>query len=154
MEIIVVSDSHGKNSALQTVLDQHQSSQAFIHCGDMECDPKTFPQFVCVKGNNDLFYDVPDERFIEINQHRIYITHGHHFAYQKRTELMAKKALENDCDIVLFGHSHVTFDKTIFGVRLINPGSIWRSRDALGPSYAIITLLPNEIKTQFVFLNK
>ena len=77
MKIVVVSDSHGRDDALEYVLQQHGDAYAYIHCGDIDADPGTFPRFVTVGGNNDIFYDYPDEQILSIGTHRIFIVHSH-----------------------------------------------------------------------------
>lgn len=66
MKIVVVSDSHGRDDALEYVLQQHGDAYAYIHCGDIDADPGAFPRFVTVGGNNDIFYDYPDEQILSI----------------------------------------------------------------------------------------
>ena len=47
------------------------------------------------------------------------------------------------CDVVMFGHTHEFLDEEYKGIRLINPGSCFRSRDNSGPSYALINIEEN-----------
>lgn len=152
MKIIVVSDSHGKDEVLDKVVEQYPHADMFIHCGDIEADEARFPQFITVLGNNDLFYDYPEYRIIEADAHRILVIHSHQFMYHARGEQMAKRARGLGCDIVCYGHTHVAADDTVDGVRLINPGSIWRSRDGREPSYAIMDLEHGEVSISFEFL--
>ena len=107
MKIVVVSDSHGRDDALEYVLQQHGDAYAYIHCGDIDADPGAFPRFVTVGGNND---------------------------------------------IVCYGHTHIAADETVDGIRLINPGSLWRSRDGRGPSYALLNIDGDTVDVQFEFL--
>lgn len=152
MKIVVVSDSHGRDEALEYVLKQHPDADAYIHCGDIEAEEGLFPSFLTVRGNNDLFCDYPDERVVPAGVHRIFVVHSHQFIYSKRSEKMAEAAKERGCDIVCYGHTHVANDETVDGVRLINPGSLWRSRDGRGPSYAILTIDGDDIDVVFEFL--
>ena len=82
MKIVVVSDSHGRDDALEYVLQQHGDAYAYIHCGDIDADPGAFPRFVTVGGNNDIFYDYPDEQILSIGTHRIFIVHSHQFMFE------------------------------------------------------------------------
>ncbi|WP_416325343.1 metallophosphoesterase family protein [[Eubacterium] hominis] len=152
MKVILVSDSHGKDDALEMILKQYPDADAYVHCGDIETYPECFPQFVTVRGNNDVFYEYPEEQVLHIGGHGIYVTHSHHFMYSKRLEQMALKAKSLDCDVVFYGHTHIAADDTIDGVRIINPGSIWRSRDGRGPSYAVIDMDEDHIQVEFIFL--
>lgn len=152
MKVIIVSDSHGRDDKLQDILDKHTDADAFIHCGDIESDPSSFPQYVTVKGNNDMFFDYPDERVIRVGAHQFYIVHSHQFMFSRRVEQMVKKAKELQCDVVCYGHTHVAFYEVHQGVHVINPGSLWRSRDGRAPSYAIMTLQNETVDVEFVFL--
>lgn len=60
MKVILVSDSHGKDDALEMILKQYPDADAYVHCGDIETYPECFPQFVTVRGNNDVFYEYPE----------------------------------------------------------------------------------------------
>lgn len=42
MEIVVVSDSHGRNDILKTIQEKHPNAKLFIHCGDLEDDPMNY----------------------------------------------------------------------------------------------------------------
>ena len=82
------------------------------------------------------------------------MTHSHLFGYQKRLERMAQTAKENDCDILLYGHTHRADVEEIGGVLTINPGSIWYPRDGNPPSYARILLEEGkEPQVQIIYEN-
>ncbi|MEF9968310.1 MAG: metallophosphoesterase [Longicatena sp.] len=152
MKVILVSDSHGKDEVLQDILNKYPNADAYIHCGDIETDASEFPQFVTVCGNNDIFFDYPNEKVLTLGKHRLFITHSHQFMFNNRVEQIAQKARSLDCDIACYGHTHVAHDESVLGVRVINPGSIWRSRDGRDPSYVILTLEDDDVDVEFVFL--
>lgn len=153
MKIVVVSDSHGKAGILEQILQQHKDADAFLHCGDIEAEPDIYPQYITVQGNNDLYYDYPDHRMLTLGGHRILIAHGHQFLYAQRNMRIASKAIELKCDIVCTGHTHVAMHEVVNGIHIINPGSLWRSRDGRGPSYAIMTLEQGGVDVEFCFLD-
>lgn len=154
MKIIVVSDSHGKHEALENILNTYPQASAYIHCGDIEESPHEFPQFITVKGNNDLYFDYPEERILELAGHRMLITHSHMYMYNKRLALLAKAAKEHNCDMVCYGHTHIASDDVYEGIRILNPGSIWRARDGRGPSYAVVDMEKDAIHVEFKFLKE
>lgn len=153
MRIVVMSDSHGYNSAIYDVLELEEKADMFIHCGDICEDDYMFPQLKIVSGNND-YYGYPMERMIDIENHRILVVHSHQFPFMKREEKMVRYAKEHGCDIVCFGHTHVTCDKVIEGVHLLNPGSLYMSRDGKPASYAILELDKDEIKTNVIYFDR
>ena len=152
MKVIVVSDSHGKVSAIQAVLEQYPQAELFLHCGDIEAEPQQYPQLVTVRGNNDIFYDYPEERVVTVGKHRIYVVHSHQFMYSRRVEQLAQKAKSLACDIVCYGHTHIAAYEVVDGVHVLNPGSLWRSRDGRGPSYAVVELEGDNVDVEFKFL--
>lgn len=154
MKIVVVSDSHGKKGILDEIYQQHQNADMFLHCGDILEDEYHYPEYLTVQGNNDLYYDYPQYRVIEAGEHKIYMAHSHQFPYTRKEEEMVRAAKQYECDIFCFGHTHVSCDKVINGVRFINPGSVYRSRDGKGPSYAIMNIDGANVDVQFIFLKK
>lgn len=152
MQIIVVSDSHGKNSRLDEILSSYPQADMYIHCGDIETPQGEYPMFQTVLGNNDYFYDYPERLTLHAQGHKILVLHGHQFPYMRRLERMAAQAKEEGYDIVCYGHTHVAHLEEIDGVLLVNPGSIWRARDGRGPSYAIISIDEEQVRVEMKFL--
>lgn len=153
MKIVVVSDSHGFNQRLDEVLSLQPDAQLYIHCGDIETREVEYPMFQTVKGNNDYFCDYPDHLILEAEGHRILVMHGNQFPYMKRIERMAAYANQQACDIFCYGHTHVAAIEQLDGVLLLNPGSVWRSRDGRGPSYAVIEINKESIQAKIHFLD-
>lgn len=153
MKVIVMSDSHGKEGVLDMILDTYPNAEAYIHCGDIEEEAFVHPQLSTVRGNNDHYCNHPDSRILTLGKHKVFVVHSHQFGYAKRLEKMAEAAKEHGCDIVCYGHSHVAADDVVDGVRLLNPGSLWRSRDGRGPSYAIMEIdEQDQVHIKFIFL--
>lgn len=107
------------------------NADLIVHCGDgprgeamwlkENCKNSTV---VCVAGNCDVLRgEFKEIEFIELCGHKMMITHGHLFSAKFGLERLSYKASEEGADIVFFGHTHIQTDKTIGGVRLINPGS-------------------------------
>ncbi|MDD6467522.1 MAG: metallophosphoesterase [Erysipelotrichaceae bacterium] len=140
MEIVVVSDSHGRIEVLNEILKAHPNADAYIHCGDLELPDTYFPQFIRVKGNNDYYANVPHEIVTQVNDLKVLITHSHQYTYIQRKQQLAKKAEHLGCKLVCYGHTHVFHDEVIDGIQLVNPGSCWINRDRSDPSYAVVTV--------------
>lgn len=149
MKIILMSDSHGRNDRVEEVIQLHPDADAYFHCGDIECDPYTFPNLRVVCGNND-YYDYPEKMRIQLGTHRVLMMHSHRCFYSNRLEHMAQMAKEAGCDTVFFGHTHVAYHKIVDGVRMINPGSLYYSRDGRPISYCVITI-DEEMKVEYKF---
>lgn len=140
MKIVVMSDSHGRNKAIDEVIELNKDADMFLHCGDIESDEFLFPDLRTVTGNNDIYYDYPEQLVINAKNHRILVTHSHQCYFRNRMNYLVQKAKEYHCDIVCYGHTHVAARDVQDGILLINPGSLRYSRDGKNPSYAILTI--------------
>ena len=82
MKVLIVSDTHGKDENLERAVYQEVPFDYLIHCGDVEGREifiEALAECPCciVAGNNDFFSDLPREDVVEIEGHRIFVTHGH-----------------------------------------------------------------------------
>lgn len=153
MKVVVVSDSHGKNSRLEEILRLEPDADCYLHCGDIETSEGEYPMYQTVMGNNDYFCSYPEKLVLSLGEHRVLVMHGNQFPYMRRIERMSAYAKNEGCDIFCFGHTHVAYLEEVDGVMMINPGSLWRSRDGRGPSYAIIELNGAHIQAEIKFLD-
>lgn len=142
MRIAVVSDAHGARRWMDALLDVLPPVDALFFLGDMDHDaeylcyglaekqPKA--DFLLVAGNNDPFSKQPRTVERTIEGVRMLITHGHLFRgiRSARTSL-AVYAQRRGCGLVLYGHTHVTRDEQVDGVRLVNPGALMDGKWAL-----------------------
>jgi len=148
MKIVLMSDSHGNSSAIEKVILQNKDADLFYHLGDVCDDPEKFGCVTFVKGNNDTWYDLPEELIANLGGHRLLMTHSHLiYGYGgNRRHMLAHKAKENKCDILCYGHTHSYDDSYCNGIRLLNPGSLYYNRDFSDPCYMVIELSENNIK--------
>ena len=86
LKIVVISDTHGRNDILNILEKKHSDAQLFIHCGDLEDDPRRYPSWIVVKGNNDYWGQFRDDVCISAGMHRIYVVHSHRIAYSNRSK--------------------------------------------------------------------
>ena len=147
-QILVVSDTHGRNSVHAELRNLYPNADAYLHCGDSESPASELDGFVSVKGNNDLYYDYPAQIILDLDGVRILLIHGHQYPMYHMVERLILKAKEEECQLVLYGHSHAFKVTREDGITLVNPGSIHHNRDASLPSYAVITLNKGEITVE------
>ncbi len=149
MDILVVSDTHGRNERLTELEWAYPQAQRCLHAGDWGGDPNRYRYWLSVKGNNDYYaVNLPRDRIVEIEGHRIYMIHGHQVAFSNRTQQLVNLAKANQCDIVISGHTHRPFLEEKDGILVLNPGSLSRNRDGSLPSYAVLTLEGSSKKAQ------
>lgn len=138
MQIIVCSDNHGIKEVLPKLKENYPEASAFIHCGDMEMTQEEMEGFAVVTGNNDYLDRFPLQIIVEVQGLRIFVTHGHLLPYGMRTQALAKLAIENNCTMACYGHTHIFNEEMVEGVFCLNPGSLNYNRDGSLPSYAIV----------------
>ena len=139
--IVVFSDTHRQIKDAIKVLENLIDVDMVIHLGDCVADAieirrafKDIPVYF-VSGNNDIFSDYPESEIVSAEKIRIFCTHGHNY----NTDRLVSIAKDKGCRIVLRGHTHISEDTVIDGIRIINPGSISRPRDGQ-KSYAVIEI--------------
>lgn len=111
---------------------------------------------VFIQGNCDRYHtgnginDLRQSAVFELNGHRFFCTHGHRQGVSLGLENLMYTAMENDCDIALYGHTHVPFDDSFegygdigCGVRILNPGSITSPRGGSSKGYLLMTFDEN-----------
>ncbi len=145
MKIIVVSDNHSNFDVLHKIVKDNPDGDYYWHLGDSEaCEADELKPFVSVRGNND-FLDLPMYRVIEVASHRFLLTHGHRYLRYDLSDLYYL-GKEQNCDVVLYGHTHMFSDYEYEDIRLINPGSCSHNRDGNKPSYIILNVNEKDIE--------
>lgn len=147
MKILAVSDTHGSNENLKTVLKKTGTPDCLIHLGDSECGELGIRQLAdcpmhMVAGNCDFFCDLPRTKIIEIEGFRIFLTHGHYYYVTAGMRDLIVAAKQNECELAIFGHTHrpMICQKDPC-VTVLNPGSLSRPRqEGYRPSYMILEL--------------
>ena len=72
---------------------------------------------------------------------------------KKWAKYKEKKYRDSDrCFLVEGEHLDVYKRQVVDGVHVLNPGSLWRSRDGRGPSYAVVELEGDNVDVEFKFL--
>ncbi|MBR3358386.1 MAG: YfcE family phosphodiesterase [Solobacterium sp.] len=130
MKIVLLSDNHRDLYSIHYIQKKYADLPYRVHCGDNGLLPEQMEGFTAVAGNMD-FWDYPPEIVLEIEGHRILVLHGHMLfpSYRADHDLLAAAAKQQGCDAVFYGHTHLYYDGTVNGVRMLNPGSIYRNRD-------------------------
>ncbi len=145
MNILVLSDSHGKRGKIEEAIEkQIKKPDAIIFLGDglrdmMGAETKEIPTYT-VSGNCDMggiFGDnsAPTEQNLIFGDKRIFFTHGHKYGVKSTLSPLLFEGRSRGADIILFGHTHIAFERTLtegneYGIKtkkpiyIMNPGSI------------------------------
>lgn len=148
-KLIILSDTHGKKDGLQLLLPKIAENDYVIHLGDGvretldlldEYPDKTY---FCA-GNCDFAPHFPIDGVLEVENVRIFYCHGHTYGVKSGLGALIKAAKRNDCQVVLYGHTHNARIDEIDGVTLICPGSLQRAAGQ-GGSYCYLVINSEKI---------
>ena len=150
VRIGVISDTHipdrGKHIP-QVILDAFKHVDLIIHAGDIvslgviDELRGVCSKVVVVAGNMDqeaVRKKYPEKQILEIFGKRVGLMHGSGPALNL-PELLKDAFKEDNCDLIIFGHSHKPMNERIGGILFFNPGSATDFSSAYN-SYGIIEL--------------
>jgi len=124
----VFSDSHGSCAYMFQAIDQNKPD-LIIHLGDYEKDAnilrERYPEIPVhnVRGNCDMFGTAPEQSVITVGTLPVFLTHGHLQNVKWNLLSLSYAALEAECRLALFGHTHIPCNEFFNGVHLVNPGT-------------------------------
>ena len=126
--ILIVSDSHGNNDNVRAAIKKAGRIDTMIHLGDVGYDHLSVERMAgvptyMVAGNNDYGGFLREWSVIHIGGHKALITHGHRQNVYFGLDRLRYLALEHECDIAMYGHTHVPHLEE-GDVTMLNPGSI------------------------------
>ncbi|MBQ8432160.1 MAG: metallophosphoesterase family protein [Clostridia bacterium] len=143
MDLLIVSDSHGRTEALAEVLRrQRRRPDLLLFLGDGLRDlqiPELYGlplRAVC--GNCDLFLrslpeEFRDEECFCLEGYRILMTHGHPYQVKGGLGPLLRRAAEVDADAVLFGHTHFPLEQTFPAGTRVGAGELTRPLTLFNP---------------------
>lgn len=144
--VILLSDSHGRKSAMEKIRPLFGENDYLIHLGDgafdMRSTAETFPEKTyVVRGNCDAGGGV-DEFVLEIEQISVFCCHGHRYGVKSGLSKLAARAKELHCEVAFYGHTHRAEIAEADGIMCINPGSVGSYSS---PSYAYLVVNRDKI---------
>jgi len=150
LKLGVISDTHisDKNQHLpRAVLDAFKHVDLIIHAGDIVCLAvidelkSACPEVMVVAGNMDqeeVKKKYPVKQVLEFAGYRVGLMHGSGPAVNL-VSLLKDAFKEDDCDLIIFGHSHKAMNEAVDGVLFFNPGSA-TDLSAASNSFGLIEL--------------
>ncbi len=150
MRIVVISDSHRNKAVIRNILDAQVEAKDVFFLGDVTPDMEDMEfeylekRFHIVSGNCDYCSFFPTTATEKIGNIRIFYTHGHTLGVKGGVGNLIRAAKQNECNIALYGHTHISQILYEDGVYVVNPGSCAKSRD-FNNSYAVIDIEENGI---------
>ena len=151
-KICVFSDSHGRSEDMALAV-RAEKPDLVIHLGDGEGDlyrlEKEFPDLGIenVRGNCDWRSTALWTLRLTVAGKRIFAVHGHDHDVKRDPDLRKLKlaALEDDADIVLFGHTHCPCVCHELCMDIMNPGTIGTGSVH---TYGVITIDGDSVKLE------
>lgn len=144
VRIVAVSDTHGRLSPLEQVMERVRDCDLLVHLGDGVAEAHEMQLFypdrriVCVRGNGDWSSPEPELRELTCGGKRLLLCHGHTLGVKHGLDGLVREGLARQADLILFGHTHTPFSYVEQGMTLVNPGSLGRG---FPPSYAVIDIV-------------
>lgn len=150
-KVVIVSDIHRRKENLERVISFNSDADFILSCGDNELAYSYLlkKNVIAVKGNYPMDAGVGYDHIINIESIKIHMTHGHRYGVKSDLLVTSKKALEHNCDISLYGHTHQAFYGERYGVTVINPGSITSSRCHLPETYVVLIVKNDQFTYEF-----
>ena len=160
MKIVVISDTHYpvQTASLPDVLYKEFSScDIIVHAGDIVenellVELESIAEVKAVAGNMDSFYlknRLPAKLLFEAGGFKIGVVHGS--GDSKRVPEKVKSCFMDDLpDVIIFGHSHIAYNKKSGDTLLFNPGSVSDRVFAPYRSYGLLLIENGKIDAQII----
>ena len=115
MNILIISDSHGRRDLVREVIDRTRPD-AILFAGDglrdlPDVDPRC--EVHAVRGNCDFSSlaapasgECPEEALVILGGIRILLMHGHRYCVKSTLSIAIARAAERQADVLVFGHTH------------------------------------------------
>ena len=145
MRILVLSDSHKHIANLVEAISNEPTAEIVYFLGDgtyeMDEVREIFKDkmFITVRGNCDFIDTVPLCDIRSVDTCKIYASHGAVENVKYSFAGIKSEAINNGCNIALFGHTHQKYYSFEDGLHLFNPGSIKEG------NYGVIDIMGNGI---------
>lgn len=146
MKVLVISDSHQRLNTLIRIYEKEKPDMV-ICAGDHSKDGEElsfiFPdtKFYIVCGNCDIFDRRHDSEIIfELEGFKILLAHGHEYGVKYSYDSIAERGKKLNCDLVIFGHTHIPYLSKKDGLTLFNPGAVYENE------YGVLEIADNTIK--------
>jgi len=142
MKLLVFSDSHNNLHPMLEAVEA-EAPDMVLHLGDLIRDAEAlaaaYPDLPVnyVAGNCDGWTNKPKQCLLDVAGRRILMGHGHLWHVKRDYETAIAAGRASGADILLFGHTHLSYCNRIDDLWVMNPGAM---RGKKMGSYGIIIL--------------
>lgn len=135
MKILVLSDVHSNKGIITKIVAKIKPDAIFFLGDGLSValdelsDFKNADKVFMVRGNCDFFSKEPSVLYIELEDIKILLSHGHNFNVKMGMVELFEYAKSKNCDLVCFGHTHRIFNESINSIKFFNPGCLNAAND-------------------------
>lgn len=153
MKIGVISDTHNYLDPKVPELFKHV--EHIIHAGDVGAksilsELEEIAPVTAVFGNTDSMLPLKEIEVFELGRYKFLLQHI--VDPQTPAVLLSNRVQREKPDLIVFGHTHKPFNKTIDGIWYFNPGYAGRTRFGLERTVALLHFQHGNIKPEFLKL--
>ena len=122
--ILIISDFHGKYERVLELIEKYKP-KFVLSLGDGEVDKSFYLKYniITVKGNCD-YCDLKDIEFFKHDNLNMILTHGDKYGVYFGLDRLRYLALENNANVILYGHTHKQSLVECEGITYLNPGAL------------------------------
>jgi putative phosphoesterase len=153
MKIGVISDTH--NFFDPRIPELFKDVEHIIHAGDIGSmaiisELEKIAPVTAITGNTDSMLPLKEVEVFELGRHKFLLQH----IVQPDTPavLLSDRVQREKPDVIVFGHTHKPFNRTIGGIWYFNPGYAGKTRFGLERSMALLHFQGDKIKPEFLKL--
>ena len=150
MKIGVISDTHGYFDP--QIVQYFTGVEHILHGGDIG-RPEIIAQLeqlapvTAVLGNNDAGLDFRETEVVRLGDRSFLV---HHIGDPREQAGSVHRRIRNDKpDVIVFGHTHKTYNEVRDGILYFNPGYAGKPRFNLPRTIAVLHCVPGEIRAEF-----
>lgn len=162
-KILILADTHmpKKGRALpdQIISILEEGVDFIIHAGDWS-EKSVYEQLSLygpvygVKGNVEIdewAEQLPDKEVLQAEHMKIAIVHGHLGKGRTTPDRAYQSCIDEEPDLIVFGHSHIPYMEKRDRIMVFNPGSPTDRRRQKKFSYGILTIKSNDFELQHYY---
>lgn len=151
MKIGVISDTH--NYLDPKIPELFKGVEHIIHAGDVGTasilsELEKIAPVTAVVGNTDSMLPIKEIEVFELGRYKFLLQHI--VDPRMPPVLLSNRVQREKPDLIVFGHTHKPFNKTVDGVWYFNPGYAGRMRFNLERTVAVLHFERGKIKPEFL----
>lgn len=155
----VISDTHLLEADIpEQIIEAFRGAEIILHAGDVVAVPvidqlSQLAETVAVRGNmdhGDVVRILPDKRVIEVQGFKIGLAHGYGPPWGMTRKV---RAMFDDVNCIIFGHTHQPLAEESNGILFFNPGSPTDKKFAKVNTFGLLEIT-DKLTPRLVYLER